>query len=506
MKVLVTGATGFVGKALCRSLGSESEYDVVATSRSMVTLDEAVTVIPTGDFATFTNWENALCDVDVVIHTVGRVHVMNETAQDPLNEFRRVNTTATLQLAKAAASAGVKRFIFLSSIKVNGEFTPNGVPFTPEQKEAPEDDYGVSKFEAEQGLLEFAKNSTMEIVIIRLPLVYGAGVKGNFASLMKLVSTRLPLPFGNISTNKRSLLYLSNLIDFIRVCAVHPKAANQLFLISDDTDISTTTLVRRLSTSLGIRSFLLPVPVSVFEFGAALIKKPQISRRLCSSLQVDISKSKKLLSWIPPYSLEEGLSETANDYKVHNAIAGVPMLRFFDLLFSVVGLCLLWPFLFLIVILGLFDTGAPFFLQERVGKGKKPFTLIKFRTMKKSTESVASHLVSASSITPLGKFLRKSKVDELPQLINVVRGEMSLVGPRPNLFNQKELIVEREGRGVYDVLPGITGLAQVNKVDMSTPELLAKTDRTMIQTLDIRNYFKYILMTVLGKGAGDVVS
>ncbi|TOH26416.1 sugar transferase, partial [Vibrio parahaemolyticus] len=169
------------------------------------------------------------------------------------------------------------------------------------------------------------------------------------------------------------------------------------------------------------------------------------------------------------------------------------------------GLLFLWPILLIVTIIGLFDTGSPIFVQERVGRNKKPFKLIKFRTMSVETKSVASHLASNASITKLGTFLRKTKVDELPQLINVVKGEMSLVGPRPNLFNQEELIKERDALGVYNVLPGITGLAQVQNIDMSTPELLAKTDKQMIDTLTLKDYFKYILMTATGSGSGDAV-
>lgn len=181
------------------------------------------------------------------------------------------------------------------------------------------------------------------------------------------------------------------------------------------------------------------------------------------------------------------------------------MIRTFDFLAAFFGLLLLWPILFIVIIIGLFDTGSPIFVQERVGKKKKPFKLIKFRTMTVETKSVASHLASNSSITRLGKFLRKTKIDELPQLINVLKGEMSLVGPRPNLFNQEELIAERDALGIYDVLPGITGLAQVQNIDMSTPDLLAKTDRLMIDTLTIKDYFKYIIMTATGSGSGDAV-
>jgi len=181
------------------------------------------------------------------------------------------------------------------------------------------------------------------------------------------------------------------------------------------------------------------------------------------------------------------------------------MLRIFDIVFSFFGLVFGFPVLLIIYIIGLFDTGSPLFLQERVGRNKKPFTLVKFRTMKVDTASVASHLASSASITKLGGFLRKTKLDELPQLWNVLKGEMSLVGPRPNLYNQEELIAARDALGVYTVRPGITGLAQINEIDMSTPELLAKTDADMIRTLTTSDYFKYIFQTVAGKGSGDRV-
>ncbi|ATD25670.1 TPA: sugar transferase [Vibrio cholerae] len=181
------------------------------------------------------------------------------------------------------------------------------------------------------------------------------------------------------------------------------------------------------------------------------------------------------------------------------------MIRLIDFLAAFLGLLLLWPVLLIVTIIGLFDTGSPIFVQERVGRNKKPFKLIKFRTMSVDTQSVASHLASTSSITKLGAFLRKTKIDELPQLINVLKGEMSLVGPRPNLFNQEELIAERDALGVYDVLPGVTGLAQVQNIDMSTPRLLAQTDKKMIDTLTLKDYFRYIFMTATGSGAGDAV-
>lgn len=181
------------------------------------------------------------------------------------------------------------------------------------------------------------------------------------------------------------------------------------------------------------------------------------------------------------------------------------MIRLIDFLAAFFGLLFLWPILLIVTIIGLFDTGSPIFIQTRVGRHKKPFKLIKFRTMRKDTASVASHLASNASITKFGSFLRKTKIDELPQLINVLKGEMSLVGPRPNLFNQEDLIAERDALGVYNVLPGVTGLAQVQNIDMSTPKLLAETDKQMIDSLTIKDYFKYIIMTAMGSGSGDAV-
>ena len=181
------------------------------------------------------------------------------------------------------------------------------------------------------------------------------------------------------------------------------------------------------------------------------------------------------------------------------------IIRFLDFVMAFFGLIATFPILVIVTMIGYFDTGSPIFIQERVGKNKKPFKLIKFRTMSVDTKSVASHLASSASITKFGSFLRKTKIDELPQLINVLKGEMSFVGPRPNLFNQEELILERDSRGIYALLPGITGLAQVNAIDMSTPKLLAEIDHKMIQTLTIKSYFKYIIMTVMGSGSGDRV-
>lgn len=505
MKIFVTGATGFVGSELCRILAAHEEYDIIATSRKDVHFSDQIEILQVEDLESVTDWQTLLAGVDVIIHAAARAHVMNETEKDPLEVFRRINVVATINMAKAAVEAGVKRFIFLSSVKVNGESTVVGEPFNACDTPNPSDPYGISKLEAEQGLLDLVQKSALEVVIIRPPLVYGKGVKANFAALAKVVRKGLPLPLGCFTENKRSMVFLGNLISFIEVCITHPAAANNVWLVSDDHDLSTADLIKQMGIAMSKRARLFPVPLAAFSALLACINKKPIFQRLAGSLQLDISKSKELLEWNPPFSVTEGFEKTLQTEKSTEPVVSSEALRLLDLILAASGVLVLWPLLLLVTILGYCDTGSPLFLQKRVGKNKKAFTLVKFRTMEKGTASVASHLVGASTVTPFGKFLRKTKIDELPQLFNVLNGDMSLVGPRPNLFNQQELINERDVRGVYDVLPGITGLAQINNIDMSTPALLAEVDKDMIQSLTFWTYFKYIIATAFGKGVGDVV-
>jgi nucleoside-diphosphate-sugar epimerase len=259
-----------------------------------------------GNFTGDTDWSTALTNQQVVIHAAARAHIMKDEVADPLAEYRRVNVDGTLNLARQAAAAGVKRFIFISSIKVNGEQTPLGQPFTADDTPAPEDAYGMSKWEAEQGLQQLASETGMEVVIIRPPLVYGPGVKGNFASMTKLVAKGLPLPLGAIH-NQRSLVALDNLVDLIITCIDHPAAANQVFLAGDGQDLSTTELLRAVARAMGKPSRLIPVPSSLLMLGATLLGKKAVAQRLLGSLQVDIAKARNLLGWEPPVSVEEGL-------------------------------------------------------------------------------------------------------------------------------------------------------------------------------------------------------
>lgn len=311
--ILVTGASGFVGGALIQRLAiaNPQEGIVAATRRQLENLPVDVNQVQVGDLLPSTDWRIALQGVNVVVHCAARVHVMNEKSVDPLVEFRGVNVEGTLRLAQQAAEAGVRRFIFISSIKVNGESTELGCPFTPADAPAPQDPYGISKMEAEQGLRELSVRTGMEVVIIRPPLVYGRGVKANFAAMMQWLKRGVPLPLGGITLNRRSLIFVENLVDLIHICIDHPKAANQTFLISDDEDVSTTTLLRKMAKALGCSARLVNIPPTVIKLSARLIGKPGIADRLCGSLQVDITKTKEFLGWKPKFSLDEGLLRTA---------------------------------------------------------------------------------------------------------------------------------------------------------------------------------------------------
>lgn len=303
MRVLVTGANGFVGRALCNRLQISGHSVVPAVRRASGIVGEAIV----GDVEGAPDWTPALCGCEAMVHLAARVHVMNDTAQDPLALYRATNTAATLNLARQASQAGVKRFVFISTIKVNGE--GRDTAYRETDVPAPEDAYAISKWEAEQGLQRIARETGLEVVILRPPLVYGPGVKANFLRLMKTIQRGWPLPLGAIR-NRRSLLYLGNFVDAIRLCVEHPAAAGQTFLLDDGQAVSTPELIRAVARAMGRPARLLAVPVGVLAFMGALLGKRAAVARLTGSLHVDSSAIRSRLGWTPPYSMEAGLAAT----------------------------------------------------------------------------------------------------------------------------------------------------------------------------------------------------
>ncbi|WLH34077.1 SDR family oxidoreductase [Pseudomonas sp. FP2196] len=310
-RVLVTGATGFVGEATVFRMLLDKVYAPVAAVRGESRLSGLCDVVPF-DLSACVELP-AFVQIDTVVHCAARVHVMSDTAADPLIKFREINVQGTTRLARKAAGSGVRRFVFISSIKVNGEATLPGMPFRADDQPAPVDPYGVSKCEAEERLREIGRETGMEIVIIRPPLVYGPGVKANFLSMMTWLRKGLPLPLGALH-NQRSLVALGNLVDLIVTCIAHPAAANQTFLVSDGEDLSTTRLLRRMAAALGTRAFLWPLPQRLLRTASQLLGKGDVAQRLCGSLQVDIDKTRSLLQWSPPISVDRALMVTASHY------------------------------------------------------------------------------------------------------------------------------------------------------------------------------------------------
>lgn len=312
-KVLLTGGTGFVGRAVLDRLCRDG-LDIVSCSRAeTINVPSGVMYLSVPGLDSNTVWKPALDGVEVVIHCAARVHVMHDTSSVPLAEFRKVNVEGTLNLARQAVRAGVKRFVYISSIKVNGEGTAPSKPYTADDTPMPVDPYGISKLEAEQGLQALSQGTGMEVVIIRPVLVYGPGVKANFLSMMNWLKRGAPLPLGAVH-NKRSMVALDNLVDLVVTCIDHPKAANQVFLVSDGEDLSTTELLRRTGQFLGRPARLLPIPTFMLATAARLLGKHGIAQRLCGSLQVDIGKTRALLGWQPPVTVDEALAKTARHF------------------------------------------------------------------------------------------------------------------------------------------------------------------------------------------------
>ena len=314
MKVLLTGATGFIGKALVAELIQQNFHISITVRQKTNLFPDEVKQFVVGDFESNPDFSTSLAEIDCVIHLAGRAHVIDKAKASLLDEFRKVNTELTLNLAKQAVTARVERFIFLSSIGVNGN--QNTQPFLEIDIPNPQEPYAISKYEAEQGLINLAKNSNLEVVIVRPPLVYGNNVPGNFGRLVQWAGSRiiLPLPLGAVN-NARTLIAIDNLVSFIITCTLHPKAANEVFLISDDDSLSTTQLLKKIAKAFNKKALLLPIPVSWMVFVAKLLGKEADAVRLFSSLIVDSSKARDLLEWYPVTTMDEQLKKMTTNEK-----------------------------------------------------------------------------------------------------------------------------------------------------------------------------------------------
>lgn len=510
-----------IGQRLCPLLqarGGRVRAALRSPAPALAVADLAI--IPVID--SHTNWMLALANCTAVIHLAACTQTPSRD-DAALSALRELNVNATLNLARQAAAAGVRRFVFVSSAKVNGDRSQPGQPVTEADPPQPLDAYALSKLAAEQGLRALAQTTGMELVIIRPPVVYGPAAKGNFAALVQALRRGWPLPLGALH-NRRSLIGVDNLADFIATCLEREQAANQTFLVSDGQDLSTTELVRALAPAMGVRAHMLPVPAWLLQAAGTLLGQRPAMQRLCGNLQLDISKARALLDWTPPVSVAEGLRRAIamsghglprsarHDHPgglpCRPSLRGAPrrgnpwcsMKRLFDWLLSLcAGLILLMPMALLALAVRFTSKGPILYWSDRVGRNNVIFKMPKFRSMQVGTPALASHLLPSpqSCLTPIGGFLRQSSLDELPQLWCIVKGEMSFVGPRPALFNQADLIALRTQAGVHQLRPGLTGWAQINGRDDLPISVKAKLDGEYLQRASLAFDFYILLLTAL---------
>lgn len=509
MRLVITGAAGFIGLHLCKALRMKG-FEVVACVREPLasgSLPAGVTPLALGDLAGNVDLDSVFKKGDVVVHLAGRAHVLKEKSAEPFAEFRAVNLEVTKKIALACARKGVSRFVFLSSIGVNGGST-TGRPFSEADAPAPEEPYAVSKWEAEQELAVIGREQGLPFTIIRPPLVYGPENPGNFLRLLRLAASGLPLPlasFGNI----RSMIFVGNLTDAVILSMQAPAAVGKTYIVSDGEDVSTAELLRLIREKLGAPSRLFRFPAGLVRVAAGLSGFGAAFEKLTSSLVVDRSRITTELGWKPPFSFSAGLTETVEWYKNCSPVreGGYPFKRTLDVVLSLgATLALSFPMLLLSLFVKLTSRGPALYLSDRIGRDNVIFKMPKFRTMRVDTPPMATHLMTEPEkfLTPIGAFLRKTSLDELPQLFSILRGDMSFVGPRPALFNQEDLIALRTSKGTHRITPGLTGWAQVNgRDDLSIPAKVGYDEYYKAHqsfTFDLRILAMTALQALRGKG------
>ncbi|PNY79889.1 hybrid nucleoside-diphosphate sugar epimerase/sugar transferase [Deinococcus koreensis] len=520
-RVLVVGASGFVGQVVVLELLSRGKL-VLAAARQRSAVPPGAAYVTLPDLTqTVEDWSEMLLDVDQIVYLAARVHVMNDTHPDPLAAYRAVNRDAALSLAAAAARQGVRRFVYLSSVKVNGESSDR--PLTEDDLPRPSDPYGQSKWEAEQALLRLGQDTGLGVVILRPPLVYGPGVKANFMALARAAGRGFPLPIGAIK-NRRSMVYVGNLADLIAVALEHPAAPGEMFFASDGQDLSTPELTRFLAETQGRHARLPAIPVPLLLWVGRITGRGAVIRRLTGSLQVSSAKAQRLLSWTPPYPVWQAMARTGQSldrdrpsqrtepsrYTLSASQRRYLLVRsLLERILALLALIVLAPLLLgLAALIRLDSPGHPLFIQERAGQGHRPFRIFKFRTMQVGTPHLSTEDMQRTGVSPvtrLGAVLRRTSLDELPQLLNVLRGEMSLVGPRPALMTQTPVLRLREQTGVDALLPGVTGYAQATGRDDLDDVEKVRRDAQYMRTLGFRRDFEIIQLTLLSvfKGTGN---
>ena len=496
MKVLLTGSSGFIGRHVCKAL-SNYEVQIITLSRSKSYENSLFAEESYREDLQSISEERLLSilhDIDFVIHCAGQSSV-DESDKESINRSYAINVMAVQKLASAAKRSGVKRFILLSSIKVNGEATSENI-LSENSAVAPEGVYANHKAEAEECVTDTFHGSSTDWVIVRPPIVYGQGASGAVRGLLLLNMLPVSFSFKQLE-NIRASIGVSNLADFIAYISVsnlNRHSLNRSYVITDKPPLSLNSLVARFN-EVGANCFTFGRPVIDLSKAINFLLSKNKKIKFLSCLKVNSDHIHQLTDWSFNYAI--------NDDVQSSFLLNRPVIRIADILISIIGLCVACPFMLMILVSLFVETSHPLYTQQRIGANGREFTIFKFRTMRIDAPSLPSHLVDAKLITPVGRFLRRYKLDELPQLINVFRGDMSMVGPRPALPEQKVVHVSRSKNNLLHLRPGLTGCAQISKIDMSEPYLLAKLDRKTMEGLSLKSYFRIILNTILGSGSGD---